>query len=156
MNSHTQSSRDVSASNSRLAVVVMAVIIVIGAISMTYLMHRSSRQLVASLDSSDTDTVTYSLTILKQRKDPAGIAKATDLLKNPSKDIQTNAALYLGTMGKSQSIPYLIQALESPDEQTAHEISVDLTMMTGVDFGTNFDQWNTWWQARHSPTATRS
>lgn len=138
--------------NSRLAVVLMAIIILIGAVSMTYFMHRSSRQLVASLDSPDPDTVSYSLALLKQRRDPTAIAKADNLLKSANKDVQANAALYLGAMGKSESIPYLIACLQSANEPDGREISLDLTMMTGVDFGARYDQWNRWWLSKHPLT----
>jgi hypothetical protein len=135
--------------HSRRAVVVMIVLILVGSVSMTYYMHRSSRRLVESLDSQNLDTVCYSLTLLKQRRDPEGIAKAIDLLNSSSKDVQTEAALYLGAMGKSQSIPYLINALNGAEDQDAREISVDLTMLTGEDFGTKYNDWNAWWMARH-------
>jgi hypothetical protein len=140
--------------NSRLAVVVMIVLILLGSASMTYYMHRSSRQLVQSLDSPNPETVGYSLTLLKQRRDPEGIFKATDLLNSPSKDVQTEAALYLGAMGKSQSVPYLINALNGADAPDAREISVDLTMMTGEDFGTKYNDWNAWWIAHHPKEAS--
>jgi hypothetical protein len=152
MASDLQQHQSAAQRHSRLAVKVMAIIILIGAVSMTYLIHRSSQQLIASLDSPDPDTVTYSLLILKQRRDPAGIAKADTLLQSPSTDVQTNAATYLGAMGKSESIPYLINALKTVDESDAHEISVDLTMMTGVDFGGRYDPWNHWWQSKHPAT----
>ena len=139
--------------NSRRAVYVMVALILVGSVAMTYYMHRSSRQLVQTLDSPNPDTVCYSLTLLKQRRDPEGIAKATDLLASSSKDVQTEAALYLGAMGKSQSIPYLINALNGADDQDAREISVDLTMLTGEDFGTKYNDWNAWWTARHAKGA---
>jgi HEAT repeat protein len=149
--------RDRAKRNSRLAVVIMTVIILAGSALMTYSMHRSSQQLIASLDSANPDTVIDSLLLLRHRRDPAGIAKATQLLASPSNDVQTEAALYLGTMGKSQSIPHLINALKSPDAQEAHEISLDLTMMTGQDFGTKYNDWYAWWIAKHpNPAATRS
>jgi hypothetical protein len=147
---------DRSTHNSRRAVVVMVLLILIGSVAMTFYMHRSSRQLVQSLDNPNPETVGYSLTLLKQRKDPEGIAKATELLKSPNKDVQTEAALYLGAMGKSQSIPYLINALNGAEDADAREISVDLTMLTGEDFGTKYNEWNAWWIAKQAKgTATQ-
>src|SRR5579863_6444897 len=96
----------------RIVVIVMVVLMIGGSIALTYFMHKSSTQLVTNLDSPDSDKVGYSLEILKDRRDPAGIAKAKDLLQNNNPDIWQRAALYLGAMGKAESIPYLIKTLQ--------------------------------------------
>jgi len=132
-----------------LVVIVMAVIMVAGAVSLTWFMHVSSGELVRNLDSNNPDKVGDSLILLKDRRDPAGIAKAKILLNSVVADVRTNAALYLGAMGKSESIPYLIKALRAADPQDGHEISVDLTMMTGQDFGPSFKDWHDWWLSRN-------
>ena len=106
------------------------------------------------MDASDPDTVSYSLSILKARKDPAGIAKATKLLSSGNEDVWTGAAMYLGAMGKAQSIPYLIRALKDAVDPDAREISMDLTMMTGEDFGTKYSDWDGWWKAKSGAGAT--
>jgi hypothetical protein len=133
----------------RVVVIVMAVIMIAGAASLTYFMHVSSDELVGNLDSSDADKVGDSLILLKDRRDPAGIAKAKMLLRSDVADVWTNAALYLGAMGKAESIPYLVKALRTADGQTGHEISVDLTMMTGGDFGSNYQDWRAWWLSKN-------
>ena len=132
-----------------IVVLVMAVIMIAGAVSLTWFMHVSSGELVRNLDSSNQDKVGDSLILLKDRRDPAGIAKAKTLLNSDVADVWTNAALYLGAMGKAESIPYLVKALQTADPQDAHEISVDLTMMTGRDFGTNFKDWRQWWLSKN-------
>jgi hypothetical protein len=128
-----------------LAVMVMGAIIIVGAISLTWVMYVSSAELVKNLDSNNPDKVSDSLVLLKDRREPSGIAKAKRLLKSDVPDVWTNAALYLGAMGKAESIPYLIKALRTADAQDQHEISIDLTAMTGNDFGNQFDDWHAWW-----------
>src|SRR5208282_6872030 len=93
----------------RIVVIVMAVIMIAGAASLTYFMHVSSDELVRNLDSSDADKIGDSLILLKDRRDPAGITKAKMLLQSDVADVWTHAALYLGAMGKVESIPYLVK-----------------------------------------------
>jgi len=133
-----------------IVVIVMAVIMIAGAASLTWFMHVSSDELVGNLDSTNPDKVGDSLILLKDRRDPAGITEAKALLQSNVADVWTNAALYLGAMGKAESIPYLVKALRTADEQTGHEISVDLTSMTGQDFGGNFKDWRGWWLSKNS------
>jgi hypothetical protein len=133
----------------RIVVIAMAVIMIVGAVSLTYFMHVSSDELVRNLDSTNPDKVGDSLILLKDRRDPAGIAKAKMLLQSDVADIWTRAALYLGAMGKAESIPYLVKALRTADPQEGHEISVDLTMMTGRDFGGNYQDWRGWWLSKN-------
>jgi hypothetical protein len=133
----------------KLVVTVMVVIMIGVATALTYFMHVSSAELVGNLNSSDPDRVGDSLILLKDRRDPAGIAKARDLLQSQVPDVWTHAALYLGAMGKADSIPYLVKALRSSDEQMAHEISVDLTTMTGQDFGGHYEDWRRWWDGKN-------
>jgi hypothetical protein len=132
----------------RIVVIAMSVLMVGGSIVLTYFMHKSSTQLVTNLDSPNSDKVGYSLEILKDRRDPAAIAKAKELLQNNNPDIWQGAALYLGAMGKAESIPYLIKTLQTAEGPELHEISVDLTTMTGRDFGTHYDDWQKWWLAK--------
>ena len=132
-----------------LVVGVMCILMVTIASGLTYFMHVTSDELVRNLDSSDPEKVGDALINLHDRKDPAGIAKATELLKSESPDVWPNAALYLGAMGKSQSIPYLIKALQTDDPQYSREISVDLTTMTGMDFGGDFEAWKKWWMEKN-------
>ncbi len=133
----------------RIVVIVMAIIMIVGAVSLTWFMHVSSDELVGNLDSANPDKVGDSLILLKDRRDPAGVAKAKALLNSDVADVWTNAAMYLGAMGKAESIPYLVKALRTADPQDGHEISVDLTMMTGRDFGGNFEDWRGWWLSKN-------
>jgi len=140
---------DDSPERGRIVVIVMAVMMIGGAACLTYFMHVSSEELVGNLDSNNPDKVGDSLILLKDRRDPAGIGKAKILLKSDVADVWTNAALYLGVMGKAESIPYLVKALRTADPQAGHEISVDLTTMTGRDFGGNYEDWRGWWLSRN-------
>jgi hypothetical protein len=133
-----------------IVVIVMAVMAIAGAACLTYFMHVSSDELVGNLDSTSPDKVGDSLILLKDRRDPAGITKAKTLLNSDVADIWTNAALYLGAMGKAESIPYLVKALRTADPQDGHEISVDLTMMTGQDFGVKYEDWRAWWSGKNA------
>jgi hypothetical protein len=142
-----------SPQHGRIVVLVMAVIMIVGAVSLTWVMHVSSGELVGNLDSTNPDKVSDSLILLKDRRDPAGITKAKTLLSSGIADVWTNAALYLGAMGKAESIPYLVKALRTADPQDGHEISVDLTMMTGQDFGVKYEDWRGWWSSKNGSSS---
>jgi hypothetical protein len=132
------------AASGKLAVAVMAGLILVGSVALAYFMHRSTALLVRNLDSPDTYTVSYSLQILKDHRDPAGLAKARGLMDSGNADIAQDAALYVGAMGKQESIPYLIKLLKTVQGRELREIAVDLTAMTGEDFGANYDDWEKW------------
>jgi HEAT repeats len=119
---------------------------------LTYFMHKNSTTDSRQLESHDPAAVIEALTAMKERHDPTGVAKATTLLNNANPEIANNAALYLGAMGKSVSIPYLITALKTPDDEIRNEISLDLSQMTGEFLGDNYDAWQTWWQTKNGAT----
>src|SRR5580704_8569358 len=133
-----------------IVVIVMAFMAIVGAASLTYFMHVSSTELVGNLDSKDPDKVDDSLILLKDRRDPVGITKAKALLNSDVADVWTHAALYLGAMGKAESIPYLVKALRTADPEEGHEIAVDLTTMTGEDFGGRYEEWRGWWSRKNA------
>jgi hypothetical protein len=133
-----------SPNRGRNVVIVMVILIIVGSFSLTYFMHVSSRQVVRALDSDNPAKVSDSLLLLRDRRDPAGIAKAKELLKSDNTDVWTSAALYLGVMGKKESIPYLVKALNGASDEDAHEMAMDLAEMTGRDYGNNYDAWEAW------------
>jgi hypothetical protein len=139
-----------SSKRGRNVVIVMAFMMIAGAASLTYFMHVSSTELVGNLDSKDPDKVGDSLILLKDRRDPAGITKAKALLNSDVADVWTHAALYLGSMGKAESIPYLVKELRTADPEEGHEIAVDLTTMTGEDFGGRYEDWRGWWLSKNA------
>lgn len=132
-----------------IVVIVMAILMIVGAASLTFVMHVSSAELVRNLDSKDPDKVGDSLILLKDRREPEGIARAKTLLNSDAAEVWSNAAYYLGAMGKSESIPYLIKALRTADAEEGREISLDLTAMTGNDFGNKYGDWRDWWERKN-------
>jgi len=137
---------------SRIVVIVMAVIMVAGSVLLTWAMHVPTARHLRDLDSSDPNIVSYSLVILKDRHDPAGIDKAETLLKSGDGQIRMNAARYLGAMGKTEAVPYLIQALSLADTDQALEMMDELTHLTGKPFGNDAKAWTDWWSERRAST----
>jgi len=137
---------------SRIVVIVMAVIMVAGSVLLTWALHVPTARHLRDLDSADPNVESYSLVILKDRHDPAGIDKAETLLKSGDGQIRMNAARYLGAMGKTEAVPYLIQALSLADTDQALEMMDELTHLTGKPFGNDAKAWTDWWSERRAST----
>ena len=60
-----------------------------------------------------------------------------------------NAAHYLGCIGDSASIPYLIKALRHTAWRSDEERRQLLVKLTSEDFGTDFTKWQQWWLSQH-------
>ncbi|MGA2439671.1 MAG: HEAT repeat domain-containing protein [Tepidisphaeraceae bacterium] len=136
----------------RIVVIVMAVIMIAGSVLLTWALHVPTARHLRDLDSADPNVVSYSLVILKDRHDPAGIAKAEALLKSDDEQIRMNAARYLGAMGKPEAVPYLIQALSLADTDQALEMLDELTHLTGKPFGNDAKAWTDWWGESRAST----
>jgi hypothetical protein len=139
-----------------ITVLLMILAILCFSAFLTYFMHKNSTTDSRQLKSSDPAAVIEALTAMKERHDPTGIAQATALLESNNPEIANNAALYLGAMGKSVSIPTLINALKTPDAEIRNEISLDLSQMTGEFLGDNYDAWHTWWLTKNEATTQAS
>jgi len=136
----------------RIVVIVMVAIMIVGSVLLTWAMHVPTARHLRDLDSTDPNVVSYSLVILKDRRDPAGIAKAEALLTSGDAQIRMNAARYLGAMGKPEAVPYLIQALPLADTDQAIEMLDELTHLTGKPFGNDVKAWTDWWSASRAST----
>ncbi|HEX4054000.1 MAG TPA: HEAT repeat domain-containing protein [Tepidisphaeraceae bacterium] len=132
-----------------LTVILLAVGAIVIAGALSYLMHLRSVELARTLDSADPTIVIDGLTALTDRGDPAGIEKATMLLKSDNQDVRLNAALYLGKLGKSDSVPYLIDEMSDVEDYRQNEIISDLMEITGKSFGQNVAAWRSWWVSTH-------
>jgi hypothetical protein len=109
----------------------------------------SSSRLVGNLGTNDPDTIRQSLGALDDNRDPAGIAAAIPLLKSDDDYVWLNAALYLGSFGKTESIPYLIKGLRHTAYRSAPDMVNDLRSMTGQSFGQNYRAGHDWWTSQH-------
>lgn len=138
----------------RIVVIVIVIGSILGALVLTKAIHVSTADYVKHLDSSDPDTVSYALVILKDRADPAGVDKAENLVKSDNPQIWINAAIYLGTLGKSDAVPYLVKALPQADLDQGIQIVQQLKQFTGMPFGNDVNAWQTWWKTTH-PAATQ-
>jgi hypothetical protein len=136
----------------RIVVITIVLASILGAIAMTLTVHVSTSDYVKHLDSNDPDTVAYALVILKDRNTPAGADKAETLLKNDTPQIWINAAIYLGSLNKPESIPYLIKALPQADLDQGIQIVQLLTQLTHQPFNNDVNAWQSWWKTQpHSP-----
>jgi hypothetical protein len=104
-----------------------------------------SSSYVNNLKSDDPDLVRESLGYLSSRKDPAGIPNALPLLKSQDDYIWLNAALYTGTSGRQEAVPYLIKALRHTAWRSDSDTLAALTTLTGQNFGNDFSKWQAWW-----------
>jgi HEAT repeat protein len=138
----------------RIVVIAIVVSVIALAILLTKVIHVSSADYVKHLDSNDPDTVAYALVILKDRNDPAGIDKAENLVKSDNPQIWINAAVYLGAIGKSDAVPYLVRALTQADLDQGIQIVQQLKQFTGMPFGNDVNAWEGWWNRTH-PAATK-
>jgi hypothetical protein len=137
---------------SRIVVIVIAISAIALATALTMAIHVSTAEHVRHLDSSDPDTVAYSLVIITDRHDSAGIDKAETLIKSDNPIIWINAAIYLGEMGKSEALPYLIKAFPQADLDQGIQIVQELTQLTGQPFGNDVKGWQNWWRTAHPAT----
>lgn len=140
---------------SRFVVIAMVILAIVGSILLTKAIHVSTAEHLRHLDSTDPDTVAYSLVILTDRRDPAGIEKAESLVKSDNPRIWMDAAIYLGAMGKPEAVPYLIKALPQADLDQGIEIVQELTQLTGKPFGNDVKGWEDWWGSQGPGAATR-
>jgi hypothetical protein len=136
----------------RIVVIAMVAVMIVGSVLLTWAMHVPTARHLRDLDSTDPNVVSYSLVILKDRRNPAGIGKAEILLKNADEQIRMNAARYLGAMAKPEAVPYLIQSLPIADTDQAIEMMDELTHLTGKPFGNNAKAWTDWWSESQAST----
>lgn len=128
--------------------VLLFLLMLLGTALVLWMIHVTSAELVRDLDSPDTQTVSESLDVLTNRHDPAGLQKAADLLHAHDSAVWLSAALYLGSFGKTESVPYLIRGLRLTSP--AHSrITPELTALTAQSFPDTYAPWHRWWVASH-------
>jgi len=108
-----------------------------------------SSSYVSNLKSSDPDVVRESFGFLASRKDPAGVSNALPLLQSNDDYIWLNAALYTGTCGRQEAVPYLIKGLRHTAWRADPDTLSALTALTGKNFGNDFSKWQAWWISRN-------
>ena len=115
----------------------------------TRLHQAGSEELVDELRNPKRDIVMTALNLLEERRDAAGIPAARDLLTSTDDYIWFSAALYLGAMGESEAVPYLIKGLKHPASRAYVEVASELRAFTGQEFGTDQARWIQWWKEEH-------
>jgi len=86
---------------------------------------------------------------LGQRRSKVALDVAQKQLNSADDYLWMNAAHYLGCIGNSASIPYLIKALRHAAWRADGERRRLLVKLTGEDFGTDFTKWQQWWLLQH-------
>jgi hypothetical protein len=109
-----------------------------------------SSQLGRNLESTNTDVVRESLGILADRRDPVAVDRAIQLLQSSDDYVWLNAAGYLGAVGRSEAVPYLIKAFRHTAWRSDGERLTDLRRITGQSFPADFHAWSNWWAETHS------
>lgn len=104
-----------------------------------------SSRLSSNLETGDSDLMRESLSILADRRTPVAAETALPLLGHPDAYVWLNAALYLGSVRRSEATPYLIKALRHQASRSHVDAGKYLRDLTGNDFGTDFTRWNEWW-----------
>ena len=113
----------------------------------------SPAQLGKRLSSDDAEVVGNTLRGLTDSRDPAGIPMALPLLKHPDPYVWVNAALYLGTVRRPETVPYLIKAGLREFEWAYAGAERDLHAITGKNFGRDFQKWREWWEKANPDSA---
>lgn len=108
-----------------------------------------SSSYVDNLKSNNPDLVRESLSFLNSRKDPAGVSNALPLLQSQDDYVWLNAALYTGSCGRQEAVPYLIKALRHTAWRADPDTLAALTALTGQNFGNDFSKWQAWWEAQN-------
>lgn len=108
----------------------------------------SSKQLVENLESGDPRLLSESLVALKVRRASEGLSKAVELLASQDDYVWVNAAHYLGSNNREESIPYLIKALRHSSHQGDSERLNFLKRITGENFS-DFKSWQSWYINRY-------
>ncbi len=106
--------------------------------------HIPSSKLKENLTSSDSDLIWLTLFILQQRHDSCGLDLAIPLLNNDNPHVWSHAAFYLGSFGRNEAVPYLINSLRAGKWNS--RCSKYLQQITGQPFGEDFEPWKTWWE----------
>jgi hypothetical protein len=83
--------------------------------------------------------------VLSKRKDPIAKEIAEKQLSSSDDYLWLNAAIYLGSIGDTSSVPYLIKALRHTAWRSQPEYITYLKTMTGMNFGDHFDLWKDWY-----------
>ncbi len=109
----------------------------------------SSSTLVDNLSNRDSDLVRTSLSILKDRNDPAGRQEAAKLLASTDDYIWFNATLYLGAINDPQAVPYLIKGLKHPASRAYPDVVKELQSLTAQTFGMDQAKWIDWWRQKN-------
>ncbi|MEO0586668.1 MAG: hypothetical protein AAF078_03425 [Planctomycetota bacterium] len=91
--------------------------------------------------------------ILKDRGSRAAVVEATNDLNHSDPYVWFNAALYLGSLDETDSVPYLIKGLRHPARRAYPEIVSALQGMTGQTYGQSQVDWVKWWETTH-PNST--
>src|SRR5262249_39054358 len=83
--------------------------------------------------------------ILGERRSRVAHNIALQQLNSTDDYLWMNAANYLGCIGESASVPYLIKALRHTAWRADDERRQLLVKLTSEDFGTDFAKWQQWW-----------
>lgn len=118
--------------------------------------NADSEELVEALSSENDQKVMTAFGILEDRRDPAGVQKAKELLEIDNKYIWFNATLYLGSLERKEAVPYLIKGLKHPASKAHKDASIYLQKITGKSFGTNYEKWLDWWEKTHPDKAQKA
>lgn len=108
-----------------------------------------SGAIAQNLDDETGSLVFSSLSVLADRRYTGAQAKARELLRSSDEYAWFNAALYLGKLGDSAAVPYLIKGLRHPAHMAHAEAVADLQAITGQAIGNDFEAWRQWYVTQH-------
>lgn len=89
----------------------------------------------------------HAVKAMGELRDPKAVNCLLALLQGESDEIKPYAAWALGEIKDKGSIKPLIEALK--DETCCEPVAGALQKITQQDYGTNYEQWNTWWLTIH-------
>ncbi len=89
--------------------------------------------------------------ILQKRGSDVAVGEALEDLESDDAYVWVNAATYLGSLGYSESVPYLIKSLRHTAWRSDGEKVGLLQAMTGQEFGADFSLWQKWYLNQKDP-----
>jgi hypothetical protein len=108
-----------------------------------------SDSIVRNLEADTGSLVSGSLDVLAERKYAGAQTRGRELLRSRDEYVWFSAALYLGKLGDSAAVPYLIKGLRHPAWRAHAQVVVELQALTGQAIGNDFEAWRQWWVAQH-------
>ncbi|MCD4780231.1 MAG: HEAT repeat domain-containing protein [Candidatus Omnitrophica bacterium] len=104
--------------------------------------------LIAALKDIDRDIRFQAASALSSMEDSRAVEPLIAVLQDEDPRIRWIAAVSLGRIKDRRAVKPLIDALKDEDYQVCGKAADSLKAITGMNFGTDYKGWNSWWEGR--------